>query len=369
MMRAGPTRARARAKSPVPQQRSRTRAPGRPRIDLNCHAVRARQRRSNCNDKRWFSKSYRGAICVNISRTLCEASASVTAPSGRVPLTGTAASAMASSQKIATRCDEARGEMENALDNVKRDGVVRARFADAGRKDEAKNSGARFLVGAHGAEQCRGRNARPGRQWPQAANERDDTGNFVRARQSEFVSEKGGRNHAPRHGFAVLIAPVFRYAFEGMGEGMAVVEYFPEAGFAFVAAHHAGFDLYVAGNQETERVAISPQHFLHVLLKHREHLRVRDNGVLDDLRESAAEFTIGKRAQQFRIGKHQQGRVERADQVLPLRKIDAGLAADGAVHLGDERRRDVHKFHTAQEYSGGEARHITDDAAANRDHE
>ncbi len=116
-------------------------------------------------------------------------------------------------------------------------------------------------------------------------------------------------------------------------------------------------------------MAISPQHFLHVLLKHREHLRVRDNGVLDDLRESAAEFTVGKRAQQFRIGKHQQGRIERSDQVFPLRKIDSGLATDGAVHLGDERRRDVHKFHTAQEDGSGKTGYIADHAAANRNNQ
>src|SRR5438445_6622358 len=136
---------------------------------------------------------------------------------------------------LGTGGNEAGREMENALHDVKRNGVVRARFADTGREDKAKNSRARFLVGAHGVEQSRRRNVRPGRQRTQTANQRDDARNVVSTRHAEFVSEKGGRNHAPRHGFAVLIAPVFRYAFEGMGEGMAVVEYFPEAGFAFVA--------------------------------------------------------------------------------------------------------------------------------------
>src|SRR5712692_6049865 len=96
------------------------------------------------------------------------------APSGRVPLTGAAASTMTPSRKLVACSDEPRREMENALDDVKGNGVVRPRFADAGREDETKNSAASFLVGAHGAEQSRGGNARPGRQRPQAANQRDD---------------------------------------------------------------------------------------------------------------------------------------------------------------------------------------------------
>jgi hypothetical protein len=49
--------------------------------------------------------------------------------------------------------DKAGREMENALHSVKRDCVVGARFANARRKDEAKDSGARFFVRAHGIDQ------------------------------------------------------------------------------------------------------------------------------------------------------------------------------------------------------------------------
>src|SRR5258708_3264093 len=123
---------------------------------------------------------------------------------------------MTPSRKPVTRGDKARREMENALHNVKRDGVIRPRFADGGREDEAKNSGARFFVGSHGAEQSGGRKAWPGRQRSQAANQRDDAGNVVGARQAEFVPEEGRSDHAPGYGFTVLIAAVFRLAFLGM---------------------------------------------------------------------------------------------------------------------------------------------------------
>src|SRR5258708_408775 len=139
------------------------------------------------------------------------------APSGRVPLTGAATSTMTPSRKHVACSDEPRREMKNALDDVKRNGVVRPRFADAGREDETKNSTASFLVGAHGAEQSRGGNARPGRQRPQAANQRDDAGNVISARQAELVAEEGRGDHAPGYGFTVLIAAGFCGALRGNG--------------------------------------------------------------------------------------------------------------------------------------------------------
>ena len=48
--------------------------------------------------------------------------------------------------------------------------------------------------------------------------------------------------------------------------------------------------------------------------------------------------------------------VERAEQVLALGQVDAGLAADGRVHLGDERRRDLDPRHAAQVRGREEAR-------------
>ena len=88
--------------------------------------------------------------------------------------------------------------------------------------------------------------------------------------------------------------------------------------------------------------------------------------MLDDLREAAAEFTIGERSQQLGIGEHQRRRIEGSDKVLPFRKIDSGLAADRAVNLGDERRRDVHKFQPAQEGGSRKAGYVTDYASTNR---
>jgi hypothetical protein len=136
--------------------------------------------------------------------------------------------------------------MENALDNVKGDGVVRAGFTDARREDEAENSGARLLIGTHGVEQSRRWDPRPGRKRSEAANQRNDSRDVVGTRQAEFVAEKSRGDHAPGNGFSMLVAAVFRHGFEGMREGVAEIEDFAQARLAFVAADDASFDRYVA---------------------------------------------------------------------------------------------------------------------------
>ena len=232
--------------------------------------------------------------------------------------------------------------MQNALDHVKWNGVVGARFANARREHKAKNPGARLLVGAHGGKQSRGRDARPGRQWPQAANQRDDAGHVFGTRQPEFVAQERRRHYPPRHRFTVLIDAVLRHRFQSVGECMPEIENFAQARLALILAHHAALNLHISRDKKAERATIPPKDLFHALLQNREHRRIRDDGVLDDLRESAAEFTIGECAQQLWIGEDQLGRIKRSDQVLPLGEIDAGFAADRTVHLRDERRRNVH---------------------------
>ena len=55
------------------------------------------------------------------------------------------------------------------------------------------------------------------------------------------------------------------------------------------------------------------------------------------------------------------------DEVLALGQVDAGLAADRRVDLGDERRRDVDDRHAAQVRRGEEPGRVAERAAADRD--
>ena len=58
--------------------------------------------------------------------------------------------------------------------------------------------------------------------------------------------------------------------------------------------------------------------------------------------------------------------MEGADEVLAVARIDAGLAADRGIDLGQQRGRDLHEAHAAPHDRGGKAGEIADDAAAER---
>ena len=61
--------------------------------------------------------------------------------------------------------------------------------------------------------------------------------------------------------------------------------------------------------------------------------------------------------------------MEGADQVLALRRIDAGLAADRGIDLRQQRRRHLHVIEPAPHARRGKAGEIADHAAAERDDE
>src|SRR5712664_2410316 len=183
---------------------------------------------------------------VNISRTFVEASVSVTAPSGRVPFTGAASSGIGASQETAAGFNEMRSEMKNALDEVRGNGVVGARFADTRGEDETHDAAVRFLIGAHGFDQSCSGDAGPGRQGSEASDQGDNTRHVIGTRQSKFMAEERRGDHPPGHGFPMLIAAVMRNAFESVREGMAEIQDLAKAGLAFIAADNTGFDLDVA---------------------------------------------------------------------------------------------------------------------------
>ena len=98
-----------------------------------------------------------------------------------------------------------------------------------------------------------------------------------------------------------------------------------------------------------------------------EQRRLRDHAVLDHFVQAGAEFAARQCFEHHRIGHHQARRVKRADQVLAERVVDAGLAADRAVHLREQRSRHVHHRNAAQVGGRGKADDIADHAAADGD--
>ena len=118
-----------------------------------------------------------------------------------------------------------------------------------------------------------------------------------------------------------------------------------------LARRAAGEDVGVVGFEPGEKGFVA------------EHAIFRDFGI------SGAELARRQRVERRRIGDHQHRLMKRAEQVLALRRVDAGLAADRRIHLRQKRGRHLHEIDPAAQHRSGKAREIADHAAAERDHQ
>ena len=87
---------------------------------------------------------------------------------------------------------------------------------------------------------------------------------------------------------------------------------------------------------------------------------------LDDLTQAAPDFARRESVEEERVAVHALGLIEGAENVLYAAVVDGGFAADGAVYLREQGRRDLYKAGAAHVQRGRKARHIPDDAAAQR---
>ena len=75
---------------------------------------------------------------------------------------------------------------------------------------------------------------------------------------------------------------------------------------------------------------------------------------------------LGQGAQGANLAEHRGGRPERADQVLTLGGVDAGLTAHGGVHHAEQGGRNVHHAHAAQPGRRHKTGHVGNGAATHR---
>ena len=118
-----------------------------------------------------------------------------------------------------------------------------------------------------------------------------------------------------------------------------------------LARRAAGEDVGVVGFEPGEKGFVA------------EHAIFRDFGI------SGAELARRQRVERRRIGDHQHRLMKRAEQVLALRRVDAGLAADRGIDLGQKRSRHLHEIDAAAQDRRRKAGEIADHPAAERNHQ
>ena len=153
-----------------------------------------------------------------------------------------------------------------------------------------------------------------------------------------------------------------------MAEGVAEVQQRPLALLALVPADDRRLDLAGAQDHVRQRLGSLVEQLREVLLEPAEQLGIADEAVLDDLGEPGAQLARRQRGQGGGVAHHELGLVEGPDQVLAADVVDAGLAADGRVHLGQQRGGHLHEGDAALVAGGGKAGEVPDHAPAQGQH-
>ena len=159
----------------------------------------------------------------------------------------------------------------------------------------------------------------------------------------DLRGEPGGGDLADGDRFAMQILAVVRNGFERVADGVAEIQDGPQAALGLVLPNHLRLDLAAAGHDRRQRARVAAQQLRQVALQPLEQPGVVDDAVFDHFGEAGAILAHGQRGERVQVAQHQPRLVERPDEVLARLQVQADLAADGAVHLGEQRRRHLHE--------------------------
>ena len=156
----------------------------------------------------------------------------------------------------------------------------------------------------------------------------------------------------------------------GVAEGVAEIEQRPLAGeLSLVGPDHRRLDLERPADGDGERARLARQHRWPLRLQPVEEVRILDEGVLHDLGVAGLELALGQAVQDVGVDQDSARLMEGAHQVLAMARVDSRLAADRAVDLAQQGRRDLDIVEAAQGDGGGEAGKVADHPAAECQHD
>ena len=150
-------------------------------------------------------------------------------------------------------------------------------------------------------------------------------------------------------------------------ERVPVVEDLAQRGLLEVLGHDLGLDRDGPLDELAHGRTVGPRRRLGVGLDEVEDHRVGDEPALDDLGQPGHEVVGRQRLQRRQVAQHPCRRVERADEVLALGGVDAGLAADRRVDHAEQRRGQVDDLDPAQPGRRDEAGQVGDGAPTDPD--
>ena len=204
----------------------------------------------------------------------------------------------------------------------------------------------------------------------EGAVEVNDAAEFGGDFGSEVAGDDGevaGGEHAVGDGFAVEEERVVSFCFEGVAEGVAVVEDAAKAAFLFISGNDGGFDADAFVDDLFENLRVLGEDVGGAVGEDGEEFRAGDDAVFDDFEEASAIFARGEGAKNGGVNENGVRLVEGTEEVFAALEVDAGFAADGGVHLSEESGGDLNDGDAAHEDGGEKAADVSADAAAEGD--
>ena len=171
-----------------------------------------------------------------------------------------------------------------------------------------------------------------------------------------FDREATSGDEAEADGFAVEEASVAGGIFDSVADCVAEIEKRAEAfGFEFILGDDGGFDGDISGDERGDVVEVGGS---------LEHLGIADGGVLDDFGEAFVKLARWQGAERVGIGNDVARLMEGPDEIFAAGGVDAGLAADGTIDLGDDGGGNLNAGNAAVVNGGSESREVANHAAA-----
>ncbi len=205
------------------------------------------------------------------------------------------------------------------------------------------------------------------RERAHPADQLGQPGFLVTGHRAAGGRDPRGGEHAVADGLAVPEATVLRQGLEGVADRVAEVQRPPRTGLAFVGHHDTRLDGAALGHDVGQDADVAGEDAFEFRFEPREERGRRDDAVLDDLVQTGTELPSRQRREHLGIAGDECGRMERADEVLARRQVHADLAPDRAVHLREQRRRDLDEADAPKVARRRESDDVADDAAADGD--
>lgn len=173
-----------------------------------------------------------------------------------------------------------------------------------------------------------------GWQWAELSDDASDRISVRFVKGTPGNSDVRHHKYAVRHGLSVPESSVAGHSLYCVSYGVSEVERSTQTTLALILRDDGCLDPAGLCDDGDKGIRFSREDLGEVSADPLKELRARDDAVLDDFVKASPELPPRERLEQLRIGHHDDGLVERSDQVLAQRVIDTDFSTDGAVDLG-----------------------------------